>query len=122
MTEAVLRSELPESAPPAYERYQGPYESEQLPGRVSDRPAPAFPSGQQGALQVRRFYSGTGTLIGWGAIAQYMGISLPSAMRWERLQRLPVCRLPDGRVMTTLSLIDQWVMARIDAQKAERGA
>lgn len=75
-----------------------------------------------GAHSAKRVYVGEGTRIGWPRIAQYLGVSVDTVIRWEKRQRFPVCRLPDGRVMTTLSLIDQWVMARIEAQRGERSA
>ena len=87
-----------------------------------DKQAPPVVAGGLGKTVLKRVYTGNGTCIGWGAIAEYLGVSKDSAIRWEKHQRLPVCRLPDGRVMTTLSLIDQWVMARIEAQRAERDA
>lgn len=80
------------------------------------------PGNGYGANKVQRIYVGTGTCIGWKAIADYLGVNIDTPKRWEKHQRFPICRLPDGRVMTTLSLIDQWVMARIEAQRAEPSA
>ena len=75
-----------------------------------------------GAYSAKVRYVGKGTLTSWKAIAEYIGVCESTAQKWEKRLQLPVCRLPDGRVMTTLSLIDQWVMARIEVQRAERNA
>jgi len=51
-------------------------------------------------------------LIGWRAISQYMGVCDRALRRYEKREAFPACRLPDGRIMTSKSLIDQWILAR----------
>ncbi len=51
-------------------------------------------------------------LIGWKNIARFLGVAFQTAIRWERDHGLPVARLPDGRVCTSKSLIDGWLLAR----------
>lgn len=70
-----------------------------------------------------------GGLSGWRAIARHLGVCESTANQWARIHGLPVMHRPDGRVYITISLIDQWVMARaalrwqyLDEQKAIRDA
>jgi hypothetical protein len=58
-----------------------------------------------------------GTLRNWKAIYLYLGVSESTARRWERLHGLPVMRMPGGEAFTTKNLIDQWVLARVRAQR-----
>ena len=53
-------------------------------------------------------------LIGHKAIARYIGISLRTVSHWREWHKLPVTNLPDGRVATSKSLLDQWLMSRED--------
>ena len=55
-----------------------------------------------------------GAIIGVTDIARYCGISLVTVWRWRRLHGFPATTLPDGRIYTTKSLIDKWVMSRQD--------
>ena len=61
----------------------------------------------------------TGLLKSNAEICRYLGISEPTLVRWRKLHGFPASYLPDGRVVTTKSLIDQWVMARSDVAKRE---
>jgi len=54
-----------------------------------------------------------GTLIGNEAIARYIGINACTVWRWRHEHGLPVATLPGGNVMTTKSLIDEWLLARV---------
>ena len=54
-----------------------------------------------------------GTIKGWRLIALYLGVSASTARRWEKWYGLPVMSMPGGRVMTSKSLIDQWIMTRV---------
>ena len=57
-----------------------------------------------------------GTLHGAKEISAYLGISLGALWRWRRLHALPVAVMPDGSLMITRTLIDQWLLARIDCK------
>ncbi len=52
------------------------------------------------------------SLSGWRAISLHLAVCESTARDWNRSHGLPVMWRPDGRVYTTVSLIDQWVMAR----------
>lgn len=56
--------------------------------------------------------SDVGGIYGWRKIARYLGVCERTAHRWSQEQGLPVASMPDRRVYTTRSLIDQWVLAR----------
>ena len=56
------------------------------------------------------------TLIGNDAIARYLGICVGTLNRWRRLHGFPAGSMPDGRVITTENLIDQWIMQRIGSK------
>ncbi len=53
-----------------------------------------------------------GGLIGGKQISQYAGLCLSAVTKYRRLHGFPVCHLPDNRLYTTKSLIDQWIIAR----------
>lgn len=55
-----------------------------------------------------------GAIIGVADISRYCGISLVTVWRWRRLHSFPATTLPDGRIYTTKSLIDKWIMSRQD--------
>ena len=48
-------------------------------------------------------------LYGWKAIAEYLGISVRSAQRWERNHDLPVKRR-FGRVWQSSNELDKWAL------------
>ena len=56
----------------------------------------------------------TAALCGWRAISKYLCVCESTAHVWAREHGLPVMWRPDGRVYTTVSLIDQWVLARAE--------
>ena len=58
-----------------------------------------------------------GTLIGWDQISQYLGLCVSTLIRYRRSDGLPVCHLPDGRMFTSKCLIDQWILARLNAEQ-----
>ena len=58
-----------------------------------------------------------GALIGWKQICEYLGLSVSSCIKYRRLEALPVCHLPDGRMFTSKCLIDQWILARLQAEQ-----
>ena len=45
-------------------------------------------------------------------IARHLGISVSTLYRWREFEGFPAAPMPDGRIMTTKTLIDQWLMAR----------
>ena len=49
-----------------------------------------------------------------------MGVCDRALRRYEKREAFPACRLPDGRIMTSKSLIDQWIMARARAYTHQR--
>ena len=55
-------------------------------------------------------------LIGLKQISRYMGICVGTLCNWRNRHAFPTAPLPDGRVMTTKYLIDQWLLARVDAK------
>ena len=54
-------------------------------------------------------------LIGWTPISRHCCVCERTVARWAKRHGFPACRLPDGRIMTSKSLIDQWIMARARA-------
>jgi hypothetical protein len=58
-----------------------------------------------------------GTLLGYHQIGAYLGVCAATAGKYKRLHGLPCCRMPDGRMGTTKSLIDQWILARAEAER-----
>ena len=57
------------------------------------------------------------SLIGWKQISQYTGLCVSTLIRYTRSDGFPVCHLPDQRMFTTKSLIDQWIMARMTIEQ-----
>ena len=51
-------------------------------------------------------------LIGNRQISRYIGISEWTVWNWRKRHSFPAASLPDGRVATTPSLIDAWILAR----------
>ena len=66
-------------------------------------------------------------LIGWGPISRHCCVCTRTAARWAKHHGFPACRLPDGRIMTSKTLIDHWILARqhveseADEVKIEQG-
>ena len=54
-----------------------------------------------------------GTLVGWRQISQYTGLCVSTLIRYTRSDGFPACHLPDKRMFTTKTLVDQWIMARM---------
>jgi hypothetical protein len=54
-----------------------------------------------------------GVIIGVAKIAEVMGCESSTIYRWEKSYGFPLGTLPDGRRITTTSLIDGWIMASI---------
>ena len=54
-----------------------------------------------------------GGLIGWKAISLYSGLCRSALDKYRHSDGFPVCHLPDKRMFTTKTLIDQWIMARM---------
>ena len=50
-------------------------------------------------------------LVGWKAIAEYLRVSLETARRWAKLERLPVYRLMGG-VRADVGELGKWVRER----------
>lgn len=61
-------------------------------------------------------YDNAEVLVGWKRIHRYLGVSIRTAHNWHKRHGFPVARLPDGRVGTSKSLIDQWLMARTETE------
>ena len=62
-----------------------------------------------------------GTLIGWKQISQYSGLCVSTLIRYTRSDGFPACHLPDNRMMTTKTLVDQWIMARMTIEQGLAG-
>ena len=60
------------------------------------------------------------TLIGAREICQYLGVSRTALDNWRAKEGFPVASLPDGRLMTTPTLIDAWLFARSEVTRARR--
>ena len=58
-----------------------------------------------------------GSLIGWKQISQYTGLCMSTLIRYTRSDGFPACHLPDNRMFTTKTLVDQWVMARMTIEQ-----
>ena len=50
----------------------------------------------------------TGLLDRWGLIAQYLGVSEKTAMRYYKHRGLPVTKDPAGHPMIKKETIDKW--------------
>ena len=62
--------------------------------------------------------NGKCTLLTCAEIAGYLGVCETTVWHWRNRHDLPVAKRPDGLLYTTKSLIDQWFMARIEAERA----
>ena len=62
------------------------------------------------------------SLIGWKQISQYTGLCVSTLIRYTRSDGFPACHLPDNRMMTTKTLVDQWIMARMTIEQGLAGA
>ena len=58
-----------------------------------------------------------GSLIGWKQISQYTGLCMSTLLRYTRSDGFPACHLPDNRMFTTKTLVDQWIMARMTIEQ-----
>ena len=58
-------------------------------------------------------HESAGALIGWRAISRYCSICVSSLVRYRQSHGFPACKLPDGRYITSKTLIDQWIVARM---------
>ncbi len=54
-------------------------------------------------------------LFGNSEISRYLGICVGTLGNWRKRHAFPAAPMPDGRIMTTKSLIDQWILSRHDA-------
>ena len=57
-------------------------------------------------------------LLGWEAIAAYLGVSNATVRRWYGRWEFPVVRLVGKRVFTTEGAIDDWIF-KIDKMERE---
>ena len=62
-----------------------------------------------------------GSLIGWKQISQYTGLCMSTLIRYTRSDGFPACHLPDNRMFTTKTLVDQWIMARMTIEQGLAG-
>ena len=53
-------------------------------------------------------------LVGLDAIGRLFGRSRDTIRRWVYYEDFPACQLPDGSWTTSFSLIDEWLMSRIE--------
>ncbi len=51
-------------------------------------------------------------LYGREEIRLTLGVSYSQISKWIKVEGLPVCRAPNGMLMTTTGLIDNWILAR----------
>lgn len=56
-------------------------------------------------------------IITWKAISSQLGVCPATARYWRSRDGLPVATLPNGQVATTKSLIDQWILSRMDVKR-----
>lgn len=49
-------------------------------------------------------------LMGWKAIAQYVGVSVRTLQRWETQFKFPVHRVPDGMAYSMKPEVDSWLV------------
>ena len=63
----------------------------------------------------------TNTIVGNKGIAAYLGICVRTLSRWRKYHGFPAAPLPDGRIMTTKPLIDNWILSRMDVKTARNG-
>ena len=59
-----------------------------------------------------------GVFVGLRTIAWYCGVGTRTIWKWYRQHGFPLTVAPDGqRWMTTAALIDEWVLARVQASQ-----
>mgnify|MGYP001562957337 CR=1 FL=1 len=68
-------------------------------------------------LQKTHSLEGQYILLGAKAIARATGFSVRTIYRWHRKLNFPTCKMPNGQLGTTHTLIDQWLLARRLAQR-----
>ncbi len=54
-----------------------------------------------------------GIIAGWDNIAKLFGTHRLTARRWAKLHGLPVVRTPNGGAITSMTLIDLWLLSRM---------
>lgn len=64
--------------------------------------------------------SGDYFLLGYEAIAAALGVSRQTIWRWVNDYGFPVASLPDGHVISSVGLIDLWLMERLKPGKPQR--
>ena len=54
-----------------------------------------------------------GIIAGWDNIAALFGVHRMTARRWAKLHGLPVITSPNGGALTSMTLIDLWLLSRM---------
>ncbi len=63
-----------------------------------------------------------GCLIGIKQIGQYVGVCGATVAKYRQSDGFPVCKMPDGRYITTKLLISEWILARRAQELEQQGA
>ena len=58
-----------------------------------------------------------GIIAGWDNIAALFGVHRMTARRWAKLHGLPVITSPNGGALTSMTLIDLWLLSRMPRRK-----
>ena len=66
--------------------------------------------------EIRYKASATPVIVGLEDIGAQFGRTRWTIRRWIEREGFPASRLPDGAWVTSLALIDRWIMDRIDGQ------
>lgn len=56
-------------------------------------------------------------LYGLREMAQYMRKHPMTVWRWVHREAFPAAKTPDGRLMTTTTLIDNWILSRAQMER-----
>ena len=62
----------------------------------------------------------SGIIVGVAAMAQVFGRSQRTLWRWIRHHNFPAATLPSGHMCTSVSLIDAWLMGRLQGNRPNR--
>ena len=56
-----------------------------------------------------------GFIYGTKEILKYLRIAESTMYRWRHNHALPISKAPDGSLVTSVAILDQWLLSRVDS-------
>ena len=56
-----------------------------------------------------------GFIYGTREILKYLRIAESTMHRWRKVHALPISKAPDGSLVTSVAILDQWLLSRVDS-------